>query len=92
MLFVIGGLLLLPSMLSRGETFASHSYETVRVAQGDTVWDIAARRASVREDVRDLVKTIRVLNRLDNNARIFPGQELKVPIRQNIGQTRGEQP
>jgi len=56
------------------------SYVTVHVKAGDTVWQIAARHVLVTEDIRKKVFAIRQANKLNNNADIYPGQVLKVPV------------
>ncbi|MGI6093539.1 MAG: LysM peptidoglycan-binding domain-containing protein [Veillonellaceae bacterium] len=55
------------------------SYENVYVRSGDTVWHIAAKYTDDSEDIRDLVLAIIKINKLNNNAQVYPGQTLKVP-------------
>lgn len=62
----------------------SKYYKTVCVRPGDTVWQIAARYTNDKEDIRELVMAIVKLNKLDNNARVYPGQTIKVPQKQSI--------
>jgi nucleoid-associated protein YgaU len=57
------------------------TYQTVYVKPGDTVWQIAVKYASDKVDVRELVYEIRQVNKLDNNAKVYPGQALKVPVK-----------
>ena len=57
------------------------TYETVYVKPGDTVWQIAAKYTTDKDDVREVVFEIRRINKLDNNAKVYPGQALKVPVR-----------
>ena len=57
------------------------AYDTVYVKTGDTVWKIAAQYVTDKDDIRDLVVAIRQVNALNNNARILPGQLIKVPVR-----------
>lgn len=52
----------------------------VAVAQGDTLWEIAARHTERKEDVRVVVDRIVKANNIQN-AHIYPGQILQVPIR-----------
>ncbi|SHH89975.1 LysM domain-containing protein [Caloranaerobacter azorensis DSM 13643] len=54
-------------------------YINVEVKAGDTLWDIAKRNNSGREDIRKLVYKIMKLNNLDT-AKIKPGDIIKVPI------------
>ncbi|WP_373665544.1 LysM domain-containing protein [Sporomusa silvacetica] len=57
------------------------TYETVYVKPGDTVWQIAAKYTTDKDDVRELIYEIRQINKLDNNARVYPGQVLKMLVR-----------
>jgi len=66
----------------------AESYVDVQVNQGDTVWSIAARYASDKEDIRDLIIAIKRINGLNNNELIYPGQVLKIPIAAKSGQER----
>ncbi|TWH51752.1 LysM domain-containing protein [Sporomusa sp. KB1] len=56
-------------------------YETIYVKPGDTVWQIAAKYMTDKDDVREVVFEIRRINKLDNNAKVYPGQALKVPVK-----------
>ena len=56
-------------------------YETVYVKSGDTVWHIAAAVATPKDDIREIIFEIKQLNKLNNNAQVFPGQALKVTVR-----------
>lgn len=51
----------------------------VTVHSGDTIWSIAGRFAGDRESVRDVVHRIYDVNGLQN-AWIFPGQTLTIPV------------
>ncbi|WP_371370986.1 LysM peptidoglycan-binding domain-containing protein [Sporomusa aerivorans] len=57
------------------------TYETVYVKPGDTVWQIAAKYTTDKDDIRELIYEIRQINKLDNNAKVYSGQILKVPVR-----------
>ena len=57
------------------------TYETVYVKSGDTVWQIAGKYATPKDDVREIVFEIKRLNKLDNNAHVYPGQLLKIPVK-----------
>ena len=59
----------------------STTYTTVYVKPGDTVWQIAAKYTTGKDDVREVIYEIRKINKLDNNASVYPGQVLKVPVR-----------
>lgn len=56
-------------------------YTTCHVKTGDTVWGIAAKYVTARDDIRDLTQAIAQLNGLNHNAHIYPGQVLKIPIK-----------
>lgn len=57
------------------------TYATVYIQPGDTIWQIAAKYTTENADVREVVYEIRRINKLDNNARIYPGQVIKIPIK-----------
>ncbi|MDU2066431.1 MAG: LysM domain-containing protein [Sporomusaceae bacterium] len=59
---------------------AALRYETVTVTQGDTLWTIAARYTTEREDIRQRIVLICSINGLDSNGKIMAGQQLKVPF------------
>lgn len=56
------------------------SYIFVQVSSGDTVWRIAARYVTATENIQEKIFAIRQANKLNNNAEIYPGQVLKVPV------------
>ncbi len=65
-------------------TIFAHSEEptqvvTVRVSSGDTLWSLAREYGDPGTDPRNTVFAIRQINNLEN-PRIYPGQELKVPL------------
>ena len=55
--------------------------DTVTVKTGDTVWKIAARYQTPKDDIRDIVMGIRTLNGLNGNCQIQVGQDLKIPAK-----------
>ena len=57
------------------------AYDTVFVRSGDTLWSIATKRVTEKEDIRDVMMVIRTVNGLNNNAQIYPGQALKIPVK-----------
>lgn len=65
------------SALASREDGASVSFETVTVAAGDTLWNIAAEVAPAA-DPRDVVDAIVRLNALDGST-IAAGQSLAIP-------------
>lgn len=60
------------------------NYVTIQVHSGDTVWTIASRYVSNKEDLRELVYVITTMNGLNRNALIYSGQILKVPTPTNV--------
>lgn len=60
---------------------AGSAYETTHVKSGDTLWDIASRYSTEKDDIRQLTYAIREINKLNENAQIYPGQTLKIPVR-----------
>lgn len=61
----------------------SNNYDVIRVKDGDSVWTIAAKFVTDKDDIRNLVMAIRETNKLNNNAQIYPGQELKIPAKKD---------
>mgnify|MGYP000901788642 CR=1 FL=1 len=59
----------------------SMTFDTVYVRSGESVWSIASRYVSGRDDVRCLVAAIMRVNNLDENASIYSGQTLMVPLK-----------
>lgn len=60
------------------------NYETISVAQGDTLWAIASYQQEnnpyyTEKDVRDIVSELKKINQL-SNANLQVGQTLKVPV------------
>ena len=55
-------------------------YKTVYVNSGDSLWSIASTYTSEREDIRTFVLLVKKINHLNDNAQIYPGQTLKIPI------------
>lgn len=79
-LSLVLALLTITPLASSSAFFGSASYETVYVKPGDTVWKIAANYITDKDDIREKVFAIRQLNKLNNNAQVYPGQTLKVPV------------
>ncbi|SMC56386.1 LysM peptidoglycan-binding domain-containing protein [Sporomusa malonica] len=79
-LSLVLALLTITPLASSSAFFGSFSYETVYVKPGDTVWKIAANYITDKDDIREKVFAIRQLNKLNNNAQVYPGQALKVPV------------
>lgn len=59
------------------------TYAHIYVKSGDTVWSIATKYVTDKNDIRDLTQAIKQVNGLNNNTQIFPGQVLKVPMKVN---------
>jgi LysM repeat protein len=73
------GLLGLAYIRAAMENRPPQQVQTVTVAPGDTLWDIASQRYP-DADARLKVRQIEQLNQLDRPT-IVPGQHLKVPAR-----------
>jgi len=59
-------------------------YIDVEVRDGDTLWNIASRYASGKEDVREKVYIIKNINGIDQNVNIYAGQTIKVPVTNDL--------
>lgn len=79
-LSLVLALLTITPLASSSAFFGSSCYETIYVKPGDTVWKIAANYITDKDDIREKVFAIRQLNNLNNNAQVYPGQALKVPV------------
>jgi len=60
------------------------NYETISVAQGNTLWSIASYQQEnnpyyIGKDIRDIVSDLKKLNQL-TNANLQIGQTLRVPV------------
>ncbi|VBB07423.1 Hypothetical protein LUCI_2672 [Lucifera butyrica] len=68
-------------LASSNAYFAADRFTVVPVGAGDTVWNIAAKYVTNKDDIRELTTAIKQINHLNTNAQIYPGQMLKVPIK-----------
>ncbi|MCE5287442.1 MAG: LysM peptidoglycan-binding domain-containing protein [Pelosinus sp.] len=55
-------------------------YKIVQVSAGDSIWSIASRYVTNKEDIRELIAAINKTNQLDSNSKIYTGQTLKIPV------------
>jgi len=81
-LVIISIVVLILIIYSNIYTYADETkanYKTIIVKEGDTLWGIAQRFNNKNEDVRKVVYIIKKFNGL-NDAVIYPGQELKIPV------------
>jgi len=53
------------------------SYETIKIAKGDTLWEIACRY-NKGGDIRKYIYELKKLNNL-SDSQIFEGDEIKIP-------------
>ena len=60
-------------------SLSSVKYKAIQVKTGDSLWSIASKVVSDKEDIRDVILAIKKTNHLNNNAEIFPGQILRIP-------------
>lgn len=68
------------------ESIHAYDYEetvTYVVQQGDTLWTIARKYSSQRQDVRKVIELIEDIN--DCGAVIFPNDSIEVPLFTNMG-------
>lgn len=68
-------------MQAQNTFHTSKPYQEVHVLAGDTVWSIASKYVSNKDDIRELIMAIRQINGLAINAEIYPGQVIKVPVK-----------
>ncbi len=68
-------------MVNSNGYLSSSTYETTYVKYGDTLWGIASRYATEKDDIRQLTYAIMEINKLNQNAQIYPGQILKIPVK-----------
>lgn len=72
--------------LMQGRWLYSYDYPDVKsvvVSEGESLWDIAKRYKAENEDTRTYICKVKELNLLDTS-QIFEGQELKVPVMQEV--------
>lgn len=71
------------SLENSTDSYVVDKHFTVQVQSGDTLWGIAAKNVSNKDDIRNLVLVIKKLNGLDNSVQIYPGQQLKIPLKKD---------
>ncbi len=54
-------------------------YEEVRVAEGDTLWNITSKYLSKGDDIRKMIYNIKIFNEMDTSY-IYPGDIIKIPL------------
>jgi LysM repeat protein len=70
-------------VFANDKTYSNIQYSSITVGAGDSVWSIAVHYCDKKDDIREFIYIIRKINGLNNNAEIFPGQILKIPIHLN---------
>jgi hypothetical protein len=79
-LIILSAILSYFAGLFMSEALVQPEFITKTVASGDTLWSIASQYNDSDEDIREVVYRIRKENNLDN-ATIYVGQELLIPIK-----------
>ena len=74
-------LVLFTDILCSDYTKAKYQYRIVTVERGDTLWCIAAKHTTHKQDIRELIARIKQTNNIDKNVEIYPGQVLQVPVK-----------
>ena len=59
--------------------YSDYQMQTVVVNRGETLWEIASRHTSEKEDVREVLYRINRSNDLRSKY-VYPGQVIKVPV------------
>ncbi|EOD01738.1 cell division suppressor protein YneA [Caldisalinibacter kiritimatiensis] len=80
-LTVILGLLAIGLITNINKAYSStyKKYKIITVDKGDTIWQIAKENNYNNQDIRKVVYIITRLNKMEN-AKIHPGDTIKVPI------------
>ena len=69
----------MPSIPFASTAVSADVYQVVRVQNGDSIWSIASRHATDKQDIRRLIFAIKSINGLSDDSLIYPGQTIKVP-------------
>jgi hypothetical protein len=69
------------SLHASSNPYQASRYQTVYVNPGDSLWSVAAKHVGAKEDIRALIAAIRQVNDLSNDVAIYPGQALKIPLK-----------
>ncbi|MCR1898076.1 LysM peptidoglycan-binding domain-containing protein [Irregularibacter muris] len=64
--------------LDKAEGYEKNALQIVTVSRGDTLWDIVSQYSSKREDIREQIYHIKIINDLETSY-IYPGQQLLIP-------------
>lgn len=86
--FILFLVLLVTSVMNVFTDFndaAVFHYKTVVVEKGDTIWNIAAKHTTQQEDIRNVIAVIKQANNLDHSVQIYPGQTLRIPVKDSSG-------
>lgn len=81
-------IILIMSIFIGTQTISSESIQVTTiytVKDGDRLWDIAALARS-NEDIRQIIRTIRLSNDIASNEYIYPGQKLIIPYQMDATQ------
>lgn len=64
----------------------STSLQTIsyKISTGDTLWNLAAKSITTKEDVRNQIIAIQKINGLTASQQLQPGQVIQIPISQSV--------
>ena len=75
--------ILITSLFAKGNKVYNSTYNgkyrKIKISNGDTIWNIAMNNKPQNYDIRKMVFEIIELNHMEN-AHIYPGDLIKVPI------------
>ncbi|MBZ2173805.1 LysM peptidoglycan-binding domain-containing protein [Schnuerera sp. xch1] len=72
-------------LISDNEVYSStyrENYKEILVREGDTLWNIAIDNMPDEYDVRKMVFEIRKFNSMKDTTSIYPGDLIKIPIKE----------
>ena len=82
-LIIVIGLLIPGSLIlvEKAQSNTLEKYNKVQIASGDTLWKLARKHVTEKQDIRKFIYEIREINNLET-AQIYPGQTIMIPASQ----------